>query len=80
MSFFGKVCGFYSQTQGDGAGGGGGGGGGGGEEALDIQTKITAACAFISSSRFRPSLTGLVLGRGAEGRGYCVQVCAGVLS
>ena len=38
-----------------------GGGGGGGSPY-----KITAACTFISSSRFRPSLTGLVQGRSAE--------------
>ena len=36
------------------------GGGGGGAY------KITAVCTFISSSRFRPPLTGLVPGRSAE--------------
>ena len=51
----------------------GGGGGGGG---VAIQTEITAACAFISLSRFRPSLTGpLVPGRSAEPRLRSHGVC-----
>ena len=43
-------------------------GGGGGGVLIDIQTKTAAACVFILSSRSRPSLTGLVPGRGAEPR------------
>ena len=44
-----------------------------------IQTKLTAACAFISSSRFRPSLTGLVVaGRSAEPRLRSHGVCKSI--
>ena len=45
---------------------------------IAIQTKITAACAFISSSRFRPSLTGLVPGRSAEPRLRSHGVCKSI--
>ena len=49
-----------------GGGRGGVGGGGGGVIISPYRTKITAACTFISSSRFRPSLTGLAVRAGEE--------------
>ena len=55
--------------------GGGGGGGGGGQ----VSPYRPAACAFISSSRFRPSLTGLVEpGRSAEPRLRSHGVCKSI--
>ena len=68
LLFFRKVCKFYFRTDRalpiircmDQMGGRGGGGGGGGEIS-PYRPKIMAACVFLSSSRFRPSLTGLVV-------------------
>ena len=51
------------------------GAGGGG---VAIKTKITAACAFISVSRFRPSLIGLVPGRSAEPQLRSQRVCKSI--
>ena len=56
----------------------GGGGAVGGWGVIAIQTKITAACAFILSSRFRPLLSGLEPGRSAEPRLRSHGVCKSI--
>ena len=48
----------------------GGGGGGGGEAVSPYTLKITVAYAFISSSRFHPSLTGVAV----HAKEVCLQV------